>query len=152
MTHTLTADDLKALRMADASVCFFTDGTEESYIRCSKKVKGDPYRQEMDYQIQADGFINYYGSGSGTMKGRKAFGMVSCPKYDAVWQTVCAMLRVGDELTLKWTQSNNNQYVDDANLHVDDLRLCVKRGDKMYEFFIEYSICPDNSARMIKRV
>ncbi len=76
------------------------------------------------------------------------------------WLTVVNFLRAGDRVTLEWIADNNNDYLRDAGLHQDELRLSVARGDtsdpKKHKpvagkFLIDKRVCPDNSARMIHR-
>lgn len=84
--------------------------------------------------------------------------MPSCfasdPSID-VRNTVAESLRNGDTLTLSWVADNNNQYVNAAGLHVDEVRLIVVREvkgtRKKHTYKLVTSVCQDNTARMIRR-
>lgn len=76
--------------------------------------------------------------------------MIHVARLDDVWRTIVALLRAGDVLTLQWRASNNNQYLRDAGLHRDELRLAIRRGQRHWTFLVDLGTSPDNTARMIR--
>jgi hypothetical protein len=68
------------------------------------------------------------------------------------WRTMVDLLRAGDRLTLVWLAGNNNQYLREAELFLDEVRLAVTRGERRLVFPVAHTVTPDNSARMIRRL
>ena len=142
----ITAIELSALRKAD-SVCFDLirrDGEVVSQIRAIKRVEPtakDPYARDITLDIPVD----WTGP-----RDAIAFEAVMSAKYNDAWQTIVKLLRVGDEITLVWVSANNNQYVTEAGLFNDELRMRVQRGKTRLTFNVDHSICADNTARMIR--
>lgn len=67
-------------------------------------------------------------------------------------RTAFQSLKVGDEIKFEFVGRNNNQYTSKVGLYVDEVNLIVKRATKPYnhdEYLLTYSICEDNSARMV---
>ncbi len=85
-----------------------------------------------------------------------AFEGLTVPLHDEVWQTFLSLLRPSDRVSLYWKASNSNGYTKDAGLYRDELYIIVDRhrGAKgvTLRFFLSVSICPDNTARMIRKV
>ncbi len=161
----LTRDDLSALREAD-SVTFHTHGGR-SFIRA---YMGPRHRKPPVVTVREQRVFNRtdvplaYDRGrdvecatvarsyAGRRDGLSAECFHNVYRADQVWLTVASLLKVGDRVTLRWTASNNNQYADDARLHVDELHLSVDRGGKRLTFAIGHNVCADNSARMVQFV
>jgi hypothetical protein len=154
----ITKLDVKALKDAHRVSFHFVDG--KTTIRGSKKTKKTgPYEErEKQYDIESESTF----SGIGGWKPHGCFAMLSTT-HDTEWQTVVSFIKTGDEISLHWT-ANSNGYLDNSSvkeghhaagerLYRDELRLLIKRerSNKRYAFLIEVSICPDNSARMIRR-
>jgi hypothetical protein len=78
--------------------------------------------------------------------------MVHAARLDDVWCSIAAFLRVGDILSLHWRASNNNEYLIDAGLHRDELRIGIRRGQRRWTFLADVETCPDNAVRMISRM
>jgi len=87
-----------------------------------------------------------------------AFEMIGAVQYSESWQTIVRLLRVGDKLTLHWRRDSwRTSNLDAADLHGDDLQLIVDRSKNArvtarMVFNVRTSICPDNTARMIRDV
>lgn len=149
----LTADDVKALRKAD-TVSFHTneDGT---FIRASfkddvvTKTNADlfPVRnnraRERQIVIDHESYDAFY-----------AFAMVHTAQYSRTFQSIARLLRKGDFIALRWGKdSNTNETLRKAGLHADQLDVVIYRGKAGTDplvFTVETSVCPDNTARMIR--
>ena len=61
------------------------------------------------------------------------------------------ILKLNDKIVFR-SRVNNNGYLDKAGLFNDELCISVYRKDKLIikDMVIDWSICPDNSARAIK--
>lgn len=140
----LSKEDLKALKNAD-SVCFdLSNGNHSIHAVKERENSEDGFRQTVKMDVA--GSVTSYQSDFTPTHGFVYLGSI---KFDAQWQTVVSFLKENDELWLRWTADAGNGYVKDANLHYDTLHLTVKRS-KQFEFHIYDSVCPDNSARMLR--
>lgn len=140
MGTALTAVDLKALRTAEDLVFRCKDGA--STIECTKKVTGDPWEKEKRHHIA----VESYGA-------KEAFEYCNSSQYDAQLRTTLKHLKAGDLVTLLWRPDyGSNGYSKDCGLHVDVLVLEVRKEEKPGKdvYHIATSLCPDNSARMIR--
>lgn len=135
--------DLAAIRQADRISFHFHEGVHS--VVCTKKVESPgPYGDsERDYEFPVKGGFPY------SKTARACFAMIYTTRFNEEWQTIAGCLKVGDELRLHW-RADSNQYLRDAGLHFDELLLHVKRGSKVLVFSVATSICPDNTARMIR--
>lgn len=61
------------------------------------------------------------------------------------------LLRVNDIINIGLLYDNDNDYLRNANLHCDQVRLYIYRGKKVIQLTMKTSITPDNTAKMIKR-
>ena len=152
---TLTADDIKALKAAD-DVTFHTTVGESSVIRAHKRAKlNDGWASnESYYDINvSDSWVDYGRSYGSNGPGEYKYAFASVSSFDEVWHTIASLLRVGDSLWLHWVVDNNSETIEKAGLHSDELRLVVKRANakQALVFTVDTSICPDNSARMVRR-
>ncbi len=156
---TLSAMDLKTLKTADQIV--FVTKKDAAYIRCiknaTKQDAWDTAQQTRCIPVESFGAT-------------EASYMYHSPQYTDTWQTVLCHLKADDILTLRWEKDyHTNGYMESARcdgtrkdkygeeeiayagLHGDALRLQVDRKDKRFVYHLGASLCPDNSARMIKR-
>lgn len=148
----LTKVDLAALRKAD-SILFHQRNEDDAKIEAIKDApdatERNPFPTETRHTIPVDSRVHTFGRGSGAT--HTAFHLVSSAQYNATWSTIAAMLRAGDVLSLMWYRGNQSPVLDDAHLVRDELRLCVKRGDKhRFVFMVAVSVGLDNTARMTK--
>ena len=148
---TLTKIDVAAMKKADRIVFRHVRG--ESQIEAIKEAdERNPFEQNRIVACGAK-FVDYsdrkvFGPALDTFT---AFEMKMHPSYDEEWRTIVSLLREGDELTLVWTRDAYKcQNLDAAQLHGDSLSLLIKRGEKTMRFTLEWSVCPDNTARMIR--
>ena len=65
-------------------------------------------------------------------------------------QTIFRSLRKGDQLSAEFVLGNNSQYLREAGLNCDECYLTITRGAKRLKYLFEVSICPNNSARMVR--
>lgn len=80
-----------------------------------------------------------------------AFHMIHTAEYRETWRTVVELIRAGDRVRLDWVADNNSTTLVEHELHADELRLHIARGERKMIFHIATSVTPDNSARMIRR-
>ena len=158
----LTATDIKALRLADTSICFYAKnlnewGTGIGQIIARKRnevkqEKNNPfapsYIPDSEYSLSVYSRLTDYSDVYVDKARLKCYSYV--PAYMEHIKTFAEMLKVGDILTLEWIRDNNSQYLSHAGLHNDELQVVVVRGNKRLCFKIESSICENNSARMIR--
>lgn len=148
----LSALDLKALKSADRVAFFLYNG--QSSIVGTKDVKNaGPYDdRDKRYTILTDTEMRDYDDKGHNrlLAGYRCFALVHGDQYDECWRTTVESLRVGDTLKLVWL-SDGNQNTAKAGLHLDILRLSIKRENgKKLAFHVKNAICPDNTARMIR--
>jgi len=175
MTTNLTKQDLKCLKNSD-SICFDFNNDrkqEESQIRCnqtgSKTNTGFDQTHYIKCESRFDIYVDKEGSNYQTISYTKpvhCFGWVSSPKYDNVWQSILTNIKENDSIILDWkscsdgyikgcsctVKSDNGSYIArDERIYKDDLYITIlKSTGKRLTFHLETSICPNNSARMIK--
>jgi hypothetical protein len=90
----------------------------------------------------------------------RCFEWVSSAQYSEEWRTIVRILRSGDALELVWIgDALANGYLkngEGVRLHADRLALQFTRprakGPQLWSFNVGESICPDNSARMIRGI
>lgn len=166
---TITRDDLEALRVADA-VTFSYRPEVAGQIRVrldshngriftarEQRLFGDA--DEMGRRRAIGVQTRMYGHGQdGTTAwnlsdsaNTAAYVGFQSAQYYHVWRTIASLLRVGDMLTLSWVADNNNDNLRAAGLHRDELFLVVRRGDNTLHLHLQTSVCPNNTARMIRR-
>jgi len=164
---TLTRLDLRALQQADR-VSFHRHAGQDT-IRCHKEVPRDQRGPFGDHEKTHDVGVTatvtiYKGGGLAEWPRQDAdcFASMSASEYGTnVWHTVARMLRAGDVLALRWVGSNGNGYIDNARtfvrgpssgepLYHDNLYLVARRGKKTLTFYLDDSICPNNTARMVR--
>jgi hypothetical protein len=82
--------------------------------------------------------------------------------YDNVWRTVAGLLKAGDALSVRFVADGRaSGYLQNAEvvrghgagsaLYADALYLDVQRGARKLTFLLQVSVCPDNTARMVRR-
>jgi len=152
---TLTKTDVAALKQAD-HVCFDRERNGDSGLRCIKELKkAGPYEdRERTYEIACTSVLR---GGEGTVS-----QAAQCFELEYVWRSgesvigsIISLLRVGDVIQLEWLADNSNGYLREAltngrKLYRDELYLRIKRNGKYLRFHVATSICPDNTARMIR--
>jgi hypothetical protein len=174
---TLTGDDLAAMKVCEDVSLHLHDG--RSYLRVYTRAYGDPpiftakqqrlftvdmYSGTRGREIATTADAVGYGAADGTGGWRWESGNPDSPAcfYSAyqrdVWATIVRSLKVGDRLHVAWTADNNNGHSRAAGLHVDQVKLVAfperqpERGPQVRStWHVGWSICEDNTARMIRR-
>jgi len=153
----IDAVQIAALRQCD-DVCFVhNDG--QSYIRAIKRAKptaADPFAAERECRVDCGTRWADYTRDSGMSWPVPEFhGFEMTGNYrDGLWETIAALLRKGDELTLHWQRgAGNHEAMRGVNFACDLLDLVVTRGARQLRFRVDHSVVPEHStARMIRDV
>ena len=148
---TLSALDLKALRLAESVSFHKMAGEKTCTIVCNKRAKNPgPFDQkEVSYEVATNFTARVYDCDGFSAEKCRCFDMIHTSQYDECWQTTVAALKAGDVLTLEWV-GDCNQYTKDAKLHSDKVYLVARRHGKKSKWLVGDCVCPNNSARMIK--
>ena len=170
-TLTLTADDVKAIRLAEQVVFRIREGKstlevsldrgwgEEPRVFTAAEQRLFPMNDVLGGRLR---MIEVRGSISGyhapdetrTVFGpeARAFEMIHSAQYFDVWKTIASLLRTGDQVRLMFNaDGHSNEITRKAGLHVDTLSLEVMRGDRWMVFQVSSRTGWDNTARMIQR-
>jgi hypothetical protein len=150
--------DLKALREAD-DVLFrvaLEKGRHFGEIVCKKRLeKKGPFDDEERTHVIANvrfSFDVYQEDWKGSDWVLTAFA--DSRRWSDHWRTATAALREGDEVEMAFSVDGGaNRNVRDANLHFDMLYLRARRegAQRPLEWVVDWSIGPQNTARMVRR-
>jgi hypothetical protein len=164
----LTREDVKALR--EATTVVFGYSVESTYdgdgvaskrtdIRAIKRLDAQScvWSSDLTRNILAAGsMITAFDRDLGPAESvRSACTSISVAQHDEAWRTVVGLLRVGDEIVLRWYLGNDTPAMREAGIALDELHLIVQRAnsDKRLVFRIEHRASPTHSsARMATRV
>lgn len=168
-TTGLTKNELAALRQAD-SICFDHSLNGHTGLRAVKRGKA-PFFEEHRVEVPCKSTVYISGDGVDwdTRCGKHAqcFAWIHSAQFNEEWRTIVRLLKPGDEVELRWVGNDDNGYVKrarvterdeschDAGLGMglchDRLYLKVRRkGKQVYSFYVDDSVCPNNTARMVK--
>lgn len=169
--HTVTADDVAALRGADSVTFHVHDG--RGYIRAylntpmhrvltrrQQQVFGEesPLPEQRMREITCEWLASGFGENGARSwstddaSNMSAYANVSAGQIsDGLWNTTATLITPGDVLTTVWCADNNTDVIRDAGLHSDRLTLRAENGKRERRFHVETSVGRDNSARMIRR-
>ena len=153
----LTKMDIAALKHADCLCVHITkDGTIVRAIKRNPRTEKQPFATDLEHVIPAT--VGLEGlRGRDELAAGRVTAFASVNLYPTQKHTACLILqtlRAGDELTFSfWPDAGTNGYVAAAGLHADCLYLHVRRnGKQIANWHLADSICPDNSARMVRGV
>lgn len=168
---TLTADDVRALIMADAvsfhfyegkhriSATIGTTGDKTIFSATQQRLFDDTRNTGAGARartIDVSGSVYGYGYGDqpswahDNSPRAACFAMVTSARYSSPWTTTAYLLRAGDVAHLAWVADNHTNVIEHG-LHSDELHLRVRRGSRKLTFAVDWRVGPDNSARMIRR-
>lgn len=165
---TITKMDIAALKKADRVSFDHTSG--KGVIRCTKRGK-PPYGDETSVEISAvSSSVYVYGTDDNTPSKTdtaRCFTMIYASS--PILQTIISLLKEGDRIMLDWRGSDNNGYVKASRItnetesdsvgpwnigekiYHDKLYIVIiRKGKTKYTLYMDDSICPMNSARMIQ--
>lgn len=159
----VSSADIRAMKNADY-VQFITSKDGGSRIRANVDSDNSPTGFHEYREFPVDGKVYSYTTYLNDTEKRDATdvdgreGYVSLRKTNNNLQALCTLIKTGDKIELDWSADGRcNQYAAKAGLHVDTLRLRIMRYRKASDSFEQYvelhmdqSICPDNTARMIR--
>ncbi|ALA07293.1 hypothetical protein SECTIM467_169 [Brevibacillus phage SecTim467] len=146
--HQLTKGDVNALRKGK-DIVFFLKPDGQSEIKAIMK-------DEIEHVIKCYTKVSGFRYGLGEIRG--ADYVLSAALYEATWETIARLIRVGDILKLHWRANNNDNYITNAKLYKDELYMEVRRLSKgtnptpstVMTFLIATTICENNAAKMIR--
>lgn len=149
-THTLTAQDVRALKHADA-IAFDHTGTGTGQIRAILRDENSPTGFEQTHTIPA--LMSRVERHDGSDGDVRAFHISMNAKYDVGVQTIIRHMREGGQFTLHWTRGNSSPVTEKAGVVRDELRIRIapKSGSRVDEFLVAVFVGLDNTARMVTR-
>jgi hypothetical protein len=147
--YELTKIDIAALRQCDFVHVTLIDGVAK--VRAVKRIEqseSQPFACDKEHAIAAE------------VTNNDIARLWKCSELVRVYRdnqdhasAVFAMLRAGDKVRFHfYPDAHTNQYLRDAGLHGDALKLIVERGAKKFWFELSSSHCPDNTARVCQSV
>ena len=144
----LTADDVKALRSA-TMVAFDHKRDNEHQLRAIIEQRNGAFETRGELPIPAHSHIETYGDNDYD-RYHSGYALIQSAQFNDQWRTVAKTLRAGDTVSMEW-RANSNGYTRDAGLYLDELVVHVYRDSKRVgSYMLVVSICPDNTARMIR--
>ena len=153
----LDRQSIRMLRQANR-VCWHWDGTSNGDVSSGtiRLVRG-PQVCEGWSQPEAEAVLNLrgratcYKGATFDPPGIRCFAWEGHASSNPFWKSFVSLLRLGDILEMHWIGSNNNQYLEAAKLHHDQLVMVIRRSKSRLEFAMVDGICADNSARMFNQ-
>lgn len=145
----LTKEDLKALRSKFLRTIVFRhmDGQSKMELLFKHPITlQDDY--ENRYYINTDHIFDSYARDGQPLYYAVTSESVCDYRHDCLLKTVIGHMREGDNIKLMWRRSNQTDYLNNAGLFKDELFLIIERKDRYYQYFIQDSVTPNNSARM----
>lgn len=156
----LSSLDIKAMKQADRWCFGYHAG--ESFIRCIKEVPNPGPFDERDREYRIPCEVSFCGLSRNDADGGmpvRCFSMTYNYSHSIESNGMLAVLllvRLGDTLRLHWTCDNSNGYLRDAScrgerLYRDELSVVIRRkGKSLCAVHVDTSLCPNNSARMMR--
>lgn len=137
---TLTKDDIKAMRNADYIVFSRKDGQDN--IICGKEESDEFGDKRRERVVNVHGWItDYERNGQIDQKTAYCFHMLHSSKYHTIWQSIASLMQVGDGISLRWTRSNNSEFLQKREIVMDMLDIeIVKAKGKSITFHVHTSV------------
>ncbi|WP_426513105.1 hypothetical protein ACPPVO_22165 [Dactylosporangium sp. McL0621] len=162
----LYRSDVYALRAAD-TVIFHTSGAGACIDACLSSAAftepriyttrqqrlfpdGDRLDRRRRISVAADiaGFGTDHRWHEHHLPGAAAVTVIDACGLHEVWRTITSLLRPDDVVRLHWRADATTDAVADPDLHRDELRLSVLRGQRRWMFMLDVQLRPE-PARMI---
>lgn len=160
----LTKDAITAMKAANRASIHIKN--REAKLCLDIPVKQGKFEASVETELITNGWVK-----SWYEQGYRAFFYLSSPQYCGAWQALLQILRPGDQLDL-YARENGNGYLKVARcdasdfgeeakyhgnyqgLHLDECIVRMKRKGKVVVdgLVLDFSCCPDNSARAIRPV
>jgi hypothetical protein len=151
----ITKTDIAAIRSADTLCVHLNKTNSTGLIRLIKgRDRAKPFSEDQEYVLPCSVELHGYNHRTAIENGAQCFAHVYL-FHSQHTPVSCIMntLRAGDEVTFVfYPDAHSNGYLAKAGLHGDALYMHVRRGDKRYEWNLQTSTCPENSARMCRGV
>lgn len=163
--YTLTKEDIKTIQSAD-TICFDRyDGKDTMRAIYDEKKNAKGWvKPSAQYEFEVDARFTSYIDAPYEWKPSRCYAHLPVYRnlsFHDTTATFIDFLKAGDSITLAWTTSVGNGYLEharstiegnchDAPLYHDTLHATITRGNKKYTFLLESSVCVNNSAKMIK--
>lgn len=146
--HTLTKQDIRALKHADA-IAFDHTGEGAGQIRAIVRAEHSSTGFEQTHTIAA--FISTVSRHDGTDGDVRGFHIDLHAKYDASMRTIIRHMKEGGQFALHWVRGNSSPVTERAGVVRDELRIRIapKSGAYTDEFLVAVFVGLDNSARML---
>jgi hypothetical protein len=164
-TYQLTKLDVAALRKADRLYVAFNGPKPEltrlEAVKENRPTETDPYPQDLCHEIKIPVTVcgyGFHGSLSSYLTEEEQSRVVASTfiylyhSQCTAASTIINLLKAGDLVRLQFVADNNSEVMRSAGMHSDVLQLFVARGSKQMVFWLDDSIGPDNSARMIRHL
>jgi hypothetical protein len=157
--RTVTRDDIRALGECDRATFHVYEDNSCICLHKEMEKRGPFEPKEREYRIDLRSRVADYDDQSEPAydRDRVYSCFASVGNYRSSPSGVAALaefLKPGDLMFLEWVATGND-YTKQHGVHMDYLRVIVrreKRGkSRDYEFHLETSVGPDNTARMIRR-
>ena len=141
-THTLTKDDIRALREATQVSIHHNTGRypDGSVIRLGIPLKSPSYvslpsseKPTAEYEIALP---------SNLQDGNTAFTSITCPQQAQTWKFVVHSLKTGDELRLRFHGDHQTEWLAGNGLFADTLSFIVYRNKRQHEVDVVTEVAP----------
>lgn len=161
-TTCLSKMDIMAIRQADRISIHHSGGKCKLVCIKTLEPKGPFDDTEKRYDISISSDVRAYclardnSCGHDVTKSARCSALCYTSSDRSEWSSIKLLLREGDEIELDWIADGSNQYFREAHkhtgLHIDCLYASIRRRNRVIcRVILDYSITPDNSARMISR-
>lgn len=155
--YELTKMDIAALRQADYIVAWLNShgvvGAKFEAVKRAEKTEKSPFATDVRHEIAAP-IRTVYDYRDQDAQWACCESVDLYPGQACQASSALATLRAGDAIALEfYPDGKSNDYVRAAGLHGDMFSLHVyRKGMKHATFVLRSSICPDNSARMCRKI
>lgn len=149
--YTLTAQDVRALRHADA-ICFdHRGGNGVGQLRAIVRADRSSTGFEQTHVIPCESRLDDY-SGEPAPNGHNGFHMAMYAQHDRAARTLVHRLRAGNEIVLRWVRGNSSPVSKEIGFVRDELYLTTGKPDTRSSetYLVAVYTGYDNTARMVR--